>query len=193
MPSVVSKLVIAKEIEALNAKRPQERYYREETSSEESKEIVALSTKYQLFSELTNYILVDEVAEDEKPVGLPEMHKVESMSVDKMLNSISGVGVFGFNGTPVIRRSMNTLGSSRRIVRASPVVSESRLDESQLEEKIDLLRESMNESYSSHEDILDESVFLSKKMDAPEESSAKRKTAMDAFGKSIDSLTLKSM
>jgi hypothetical protein len=82
MPSVVSKLFIAKEIEALNAKRPQERYYREETGSEESKEIVALSTKYQLFSELTNYILVDEVAEDEKPVGLPEMHRVSNMLVD---------------------------------------------------------------------------------------------------------------
>jgi Ca-activated chloride channel family protein len=85
MPSVVSKLVIAKEIEALNAKRPQERYYREETGSEESKEIVALSTKYQLFSELTNYILVDEVAEDEKPDSLPEMYKVENMMVESKL------------------------------------------------------------------------------------------------------------
>ena len=89
MPSVVSKLVIAKEIEALNARRPQERYYDEETSSEENKEIVALSTRYQLFSELTNYILVDEVSETEKPSSLPQMHKVDNMMLESRLLSSS--------------------------------------------------------------------------------------------------------
>ena len=83
-PSVVSKQVIAKEIEDLNTKRPQGRYYREDTSSEESKEIVELSIRYQLFSELTNYILVDEVAEDEKPMNLPEVHKVDNMLVPSL-------------------------------------------------------------------------------------------------------------
>ena len=80
---MVARLVIAKEMDVLNAKRPFERYYRGDSSSKESKAIVELSTKYQLFSELTNYILVDEVAEDKKPFALPEMHRVENMMVEK--------------------------------------------------------------------------------------------------------------
>ena len=78
-PSVVSRIVIAKEIDELNANRHRESYYRLDAESEEGKEIIRYSTKYQLFSELTNYILVDEVAQSEKPVDLPRMHRVENM------------------------------------------------------------------------------------------------------------------
>ncbi len=87
-PSVISKLVIAKEIEALMAKYPVGRYYREDVESAESKEIVRYSILYQLFSELTNYILVDEIVESEKPKGLPEMHRVKSMIAESLVNCL---------------------------------------------------------------------------------------------------------
>ena len=83
VPSVAARMVIAQEIAALNARRPNDIWYGEEDESEEAKTIVQLSTKYQLFSELTNYILVDEVAEGEKPTDLPAMHRVESMMVEQ--------------------------------------------------------------------------------------------------------------
>ncbi len=148
MPSVVSKLVIAKEIEALNAKRPQERYYREETSSEESKEIVALSTKYQLFSELTNYILVDEVTEDEKPVGLPEMYRVSNMLVDSVSMTRESSLSYGFAGAASV---------SRRMMQASPVVA------SKMSMDTDKSSYSLNQisecDFMINEDILEEETL----------------------------------
>jgi uncharacterized protein YegL len=192
MPSVVSKLVIAKEIEVLNAKRPQERYFDEETSSVESKEIVALSTKYQLFSELTNYILVDEVAEAEKPVGLPEMHKVENMMADicssKAIMSASQLsfnGLFAFGG----------VDSFSGKVKHTPKAIESQIEKEYIE-----LSESRDDSYSTHEDILEEPIFLRKKMDrsapdeymdlsfddVPKRRTIKRQTQISSLWKSID-------
>ena len=49
--------------------------------------IIDLSVKYQLFSELTNYILVDEVAENEKPAELPKTQRVEHMVAESMMSS----------------------------------------------------------------------------------------------------------
>jgi hypothetical protein len=144
MPSVVSKLVIAKEIEALNAKRPQERYYREETGSEESKEIVALSTKYQLFSELTNYILVDEVAEDEKPVGLPEMHRVSNMLVDTV--SVCESNVYYSMAAPTeersisLRESSDALYSYNEDILDAPVFLRKQMDEGSIQKSPESLR-----------------------------------------------------
>jgi len=81
--SSVAKMVIAKEIDSLNGKRSYGRFGRwNADESEENRQIVTLSTKYQLFSELTNYILVDEVEENEKPTSLPQVYKVDSMMVE---------------------------------------------------------------------------------------------------------------
>lgn len=70
-PSVISKLVIAKEIENIT---------RETTNKKSKNAIIEYSIQYQLFSELTNYILVDEVIESEKPTSLPQMHQVDNMT-----------------------------------------------------------------------------------------------------------------
>ena len=88
-PSIEARMVVAKEIEALNTKRLQGMRHREENKNEETKAIVELSTKYQLFSELTNYILIDEIRESEKPTGFPYMHMVESMMVEQTSKSYS--------------------------------------------------------------------------------------------------------
>jgi hypothetical protein len=115
---------------------------------------------------------VDEVAEDEKPVGLPEMHSVESMVGD----TISAC-------EPGVCYSM-----------AAPI-------ESRMEERSMSLRESSDELYRYNKDILDVPAFLRKQMDGPmrkeskslsfddvhEERSVKTKTDIDTFWKSIDS------
>jgi hypothetical protein len=81
----ITALVITKEIEALKERAPRDRWgYEVDTLCEENKAIIALSTKYQLFSELANYILVDEVADNEKPLDLPTMHRVEHMAMERM-------------------------------------------------------------------------------------------------------------
>jgi len=130
-PSTVSKLVMAKEIEALNAERTPERYYfDEDTDDEVSKKIIEISTKYQLFSRLTNYILVDEVAEDEKPVDLPEMHRVESMMVESGSVLMQASPAFGFASHA--SREMNVSSSERR-----SVINRSMLDD--IEENSDIL------------------------------------------------------
>jgi len=79
-PSVIAKIVVAEEIKKLSTEIYKDYYI--DTESEAAQKIVALSTEYQLFSELTNYILVDEIAETEKPDELPRTQKVESMMVD---------------------------------------------------------------------------------------------------------------
>ncbi len=126
-PSVVAKLVIAKEIDDLNAKRPQERYYHEDQSSEEAKAIVALSTKYQLFSELTNYILVDVVAEGEKPVDLPEMHRVANMIVDSLQMSEPNI-CYSMHASRE-SRSMKASYSSNEDILAAPIFLRKLMDE----------------------------------------------------------------
>ena len=80
----ITALVVAAEIDSLKEQVPRTRraYNDTDTLREENKTIIALSTKYQLFSELTNYILVDEVADDKKPLDLPVMHRVEHMLLE---------------------------------------------------------------------------------------------------------------
>ena len=78
IPSVVSKLVIAKEIEYLHVLPT----YLEGTENALKKDkIIEYSKKYQLFSELTNYILVDEIIESDKSATLPRMYQVDNMMV----------------------------------------------------------------------------------------------------------------
>jgi len=80
--SVVSKIVIAEEISSLNTVNPNRlRTYIDE-DDENSKNIIGLSVKYQLFSELTNYILVDNIDEANKPINLPQMHFVDNMELN---------------------------------------------------------------------------------------------------------------
>lgn len=78
LPSVVSKLVIAQEIGNISVQTKDDSLL-EDTVDNERKMIIQYSTQYQLFSELTNYILVDEVAENEKPTSLTQMHQVDNM------------------------------------------------------------------------------------------------------------------
>ena len=91
---IVSKLVIAKEIEELNSKRPKDSFYENEETNAINQTIVKFSIRYQLFSELTNYILVDEIAKDKKPISLPKMHKIDNMH-DECLHLCS-MGRFNF-------------------------------------------------------------------------------------------------
>ena len=87
VPSVISKIVIAKKIEEISAlfKTEIDWYYANKESSQ-LKEIINLSTKYQLFSKLTNYILVDNIEDFQKPVNLPKMYRVKSMMSEKSIN-----------------------------------------------------------------------------------------------------------
>jgi hypothetical protein len=101
-----------------------------DTLSKENKAIIALSTKYQLFSELANYVLVDEVADNEKPLNLPTMHRVEHMVVESVVpmrrmtaksmippgrRSIAGVGgVLGYDSTVSAMMNEGTVRYLRR-------------------------------------------------------------------------------
>jgi Ca-activated chloride channel family protein len=50
------------------------------TDLSEKEMILSLSERYNLFSTETKYLLVDEVAEGEKPTELPQIHKVKHMA-----------------------------------------------------------------------------------------------------------------
>ena len=84
VPSVISKIVIAKKIEELTTlSETQIGWHYADKESAQQKEIINLSTKYQLFSEFTNYILVDNVEDLQKPVNLPRIHRIKSMMSEK--------------------------------------------------------------------------------------------------------------
>jgi len=112
------------------------------------------------------------VAEAEKPVSLPEMHKVSNMMADTISACEPNIC---YSMAAPIDSEIDTLRSASRMV--------------------------MGADYSDHEDILDVPAFLRKQMDGPiheeskslsfddlpEERSVKTKTDIDAFWKSIDS------
>ena len=71
-PSVISKIVFSKEMD---------RAFKENSDEK----VINYSTDYQLFSELTNFILVDETTESEKPLTAPVMYKVDNMMVENCM------------------------------------------------------------------------------------------------------------
>ena len=79
-------IVVSKEIDTLTAKAPRGNYDRVNPQSQIGKKIIDYSMRYQLFSELTNYILIDEVAESEKPKELPTTHRVEHMVAENAIS-----------------------------------------------------------------------------------------------------------
>ncbi len=73
LPSVISKIVVSKEMNRA-------------VKEDNDEKVIQYSTDYQLFSELTNYILVDETTESEKPLTAPVMYKVDNMMVDHCMS-----------------------------------------------------------------------------------------------------------
>ncbi len=113
--SVIAKIVVMEEIKAIQESQTTGTsliHYSLNKTKKES--IILYSKKYQLFSELTNYILVDEVEEKNKPADLPRMVQVENMVFERAL--VNESGKLAFESVKEFPNSLD--GSERRVVSA---------------------------------------------------------------------------
>ena len=85
-PSTVAKLVMSQEMQQLQNTLNQSNLLTEHSYNTQ---IIELSKAYQLFSQHTNYILVDKTTENEKPLSIPSTHKVENMMLEQACYSVS--------------------------------------------------------------------------------------------------------